>query len=97
MGVEIKQKGNQLTYQLVAEKASPDEISLAKFNVSEARDSIRKGKNETESMRLTMEIPKQILYNYLVINGIPAHQHQNWLKDKKNLKRLKKEFPVFCV
>jgi len=83
-------------YQLIEEKVSDLEIQSAKINLADARD-YAKGYNKTKTMKLSMEIPKAVLYNYLVINGIPSHQHNIWLKDKKNITRLKKDFPMFCL
>ena len=83
-------------YQLIAEKVSTLEVESAKINLAEARD-FNKGYNKSKTMKLTIEIPKAILYNYLIINGVPSAQHNDWLKEKKNLSRLKKEFPMFCL
>lgn len=96
MAVKFKYNHNKPTYALVAEEPTIEDIELAKYNVRDARNT-RKGHNKSGSMKLEMEIPKEIVYNYLVIKGIPVRQHQIWLKDKRNLKQLKKDFPMFCV
>lgn len=97
MAVKFKQSPfSKATYALVAETPSEDDIKLAKFNIQEARDT-RKGHNKTGSMKLLMEIPKEILYNYLVIKGVPVRKHNLWLKEKRNLKQLCKDFPMFTV
>jgi len=97
MAVKFKQKPHSKpTFALIAETPSEEDIKLAKYNVQDARDT-RKGYNKTNSMKLLMEIPREVLYNYLVIKGVPVRQHNSWLRDKRNMKQLIKDFPMFAV
>jgi hypothetical protein len=96
MAVEFNRRGSKMTYRLVAEEASQADIKEALENVKDAK-AYKNGMSKDGNMRLSFEIPRAVLYNYLVINGIKPHEHNSWLKDRKNLKRLKAEFPMFCV
>ena len=97
MAVKFKQSPHgKPTYALVAETPSEDDIKLAKYNIRDARET-SKGHNKTKSMKLLMEIPKEILYNYLVVKGVPVRKHNLWLKDKRNVSQLCKDFPMFSV
>ena len=96
MAVEFNRNGSKMTYRLIAEEADTAVIKESLETVKEAKGT-RKGMSKDGTMRLALDIPEVVLYNYLAINGIQWRDRLNWLKDKKNLKRLKSEFPMFTV
>jgi len=96
MGVKFELEGNKPTYRLIPEKVRKIDVDLAKASVEIAREH-KGGTTDDGNMKLVVEIPKEILYNYLILNGVPTQKHKYWLKDKKNLAKLKRDLPAFCV